>query len=782
MFLQRCRLAMPLTCALLLALPAGAHAAYPGTNGKLAFANDSTGTFDIYSVSPLGSPLPPTPLTHSPALESEPAWSPDGSQIAFSFVSGGFGNVFVMNADGTGARNVTNQVDSFNTKPTWSPDGSKIAFYSDRNDGDNEIYVVNADGSGPQKNLTNAPTTGDFGPAWSPDGSKIAFTRVSGNAADIFVMNAADGSSQVNRTTFDSAGHDQPTWSPDGSKIAFRHSVDFDSEIYVINADGSGTPRDLTHSPEPDQSPSWSPDGSKIAFASFRSGGEEIWLMDADGANPTQFTANLSRDNYPDWQPRAANSASITVRNAERPSTAGGTFDLKVNNTVVRAAAGHGDSGTDSVSPGVYLVGEAASGGTSLDDFASSYACTRNGHADVSGPGSFIDVAVAFGDTEVCTVTNTLGARTPAGSNIAATPVDVSTGDFPVSILFGFVGSAGVTTLESSATGPSPPAGFDVDGSYYHLESTAEFAAAEVCFPYTGTPPSIVHWVAGTPEILLTTRITSTAVCAEVDSFSPFALARPTGDDTDAPDVTCGSADGAWHGDNVAIGCTATDAGSGVAEADAAFALTTSVAAGTEDASAQTGSRQVCDLAGNCAPAGPIGGNKIDRKAPKLALPAGKTVDATSAAGAVVSYTVTAADGADPHPVVHCAPASGATFKIGSNTVACTATDHVGNTDRGSFTVTVRDAKEQIDRLISEVVAASKLPPAVKTQLLAQMRAALARFDPGKPVQRKAMCDALGTFAAAVRLLSGHGITPAQATQWIADANRIRAVIGCGTR
>ena len=143
---------------------------------------------------------------------------------------------------------------------------------------------------------------------------------------------------------------------------------------------------------------------------------------------------------------------------------------------------------------------------------------------------------------------------------------------------------------------------------------------------------------------------------------------------------------------------------------------------------------------------------------------------------------MTATDGADPHPAVQCTPTSGATFKIGSSAVACTATDHVGNTDHGSFTVTVRGAKEQIDRLISEVVAASKLPPAVKTQLLAQMRAALARFDPGKPAQRKAMCDALATFATAVRLLSGHGITAAQATQWIADANRIRAVIGCGTR
>ena len=777
MFLQRCRLAVPLTCALLLALPAVAAAAYRGTNGKLAFTSDSSGTFDIYSASSTGSTLPPTPLTQSSAQESEPSWSPDGTQIAFSFVSGGFGNVFVMNADGTGVRNVTNQVGSFNTKPTWSPDGSKIAFYSDR-DGDNEIYVVRADGTGRQTDLTSDHAAEDFGPAWSPDGDKIAFTRSSGGSTDVYVMNA-DGSAQVNRTTFDSAGHDQPAWSPDGSKIAIRHSTAVDSEIYVINSDGSA-PQDLTHHVEFDQSPAWSPDGSKIAFASFRSGGEEIWLMDANGDHPTQYTANLDRDNYPDWQPLAANSATVTVRNAERPSTAGGAFDLKVGTTVVKTAAGHGDQGIDSVSPGVYLVSEAASGATALDDFATSYSCTNNGHPDASGPGRSIEVAVAFGDAEVCTVTNTLGARTPFGSNVVVTPIDISTGDFPVSILFGFVGSAGVTTLESSPTGPSPPAGFDVDGSYYHLESTAVFPFAEVCFPYTGTPPSIVHWVAGTPEIVLTTRTTSTQVCAEVDSFSPFALARPTGgDDTDAPAVTCGSADGDWHGDNVAIRCTVTDAGSGVTDADAAFSLATSVPAGTEDADAQTGSRQVCDLAGNCASAGPIGGNKIDRKAPKLALPAAKTVDATSAAGAAVSYSVTAADGADPHPAVHCAPLSGATFKIGSTAVACTATDHVGNADHGSFTVTVRGAKEQIDRLISEVVAASKLPPAVKTQLLAQMRAALARFDPGNPAQRKAMCDALATFATAVRLLSGHGIPAAQATQWIADANRIRAVIGC---
>ena len=110
---------------------------------------------------------------------------------------------------------------------------------------------------------------------------------------------------------------------------------------------------------------------------------------------------------------------------------------------------------------------------------------------------------------------------------------------------------------------------------------------------------------------------------------------------------------------------------------------------------AQTGSRQVCDLAGN-----PRGGRADRRQQDRpqgagARLPAAKTVDATSSAGAAVGYTATATDGADPHPAVQCTPASGATFKLGSTAVACTATDHVGNADHGSFTVTVRGAKSR---------------------------------------------------------------------------------------
>ena len=370
---------------------------------------------------------------------------------------------------------------------------------------------------------------------------------------------------------------------------------------------------------------------------------------------------------------------------------------------------------------------------------------------------------------------------TPAGRNVVVAPVDQSTGDSPVTITFAQVTAGGFTTLRTSASGPPPPVGFLINGLYYYLETTAAFTTAEVCFPYTGTPPRIVHWVGGMPVIETITSDSGSEVCAIVSSFSPFALARPEGAvDVDAPVVVCGSADGAWHADNVSIACTAEDAASGLADpGDAAFSLSTSVPPGTEDGNASTGSRQVCDVARNCATAGPIVGNKMDRKAPALTLPADRTVDATSPAGATVSYSATATDGADPSPTVSCSPASGATFAVGTTTIACTATDHVGNVSSGSFHVTVLGAKEQLSRLIQKVVDASTLPPTTKTQLIAKLQALIAGFDPVKPAQRQAVCSALRLFTAAVQLLSGHGIPSAQATEWIADANRIRMVLAC---
>ncbi len=250
--------------------------------------------------------------------------------------------------------------------------------------------------------------------------------------------------------------------------------------------------------------------------------------------------------------------------------------------------------------------------------------------------------------------------------------------------------------------------------------------------------------------------------------------------DATAPSIDCATADGGWHSGNVSISCTASDSGSGLASAgDAAFTLDTSVPDEAEDGNAQTGSHQVCDVAGNCTTAGPIGGIKVDRKAPSLSLPANLTLNATGPTGAVATYSATATDGGSGVATVACSPASGTAFVIGQTTVTCTATDHAGNSASGTFTVTVAGAKEQLADLIQKVVNASQLSPAAKTLLVGKLNQLLASFDPSNATQRQAVCLALQIFKTAVQLQAGKTITQAQATEWIADANRIRAVLAC---
>jgi hypothetical protein len=189
-----------------------------------------------------------------------PPPSRDMSKIAFAVWPNG--GIQVIDADGTNGHVLTSVEGDFS--PAWSPDGSKIAF--DRNQGDQfagDIYVINADRSG-LKRLT-ADGSDDSDPAWSPNGSKIAFGR---NGA-IYVMNASDGSGLIALTT---GGYDfHPTWSPDGSRIAFASSRLGTNAIYVMAADGTSI-RQITSDSLPDYHPWWSPDGQRIAFhATLRS-------------------------------------------------------------------------------------------------------------------------------------------------------------------------------------------------------------------------------------------------------------------------------------------------------------------------------------------------------------------------------------------------------------------------------------------------------------------------------------------------------------------------------
>ncbi len=264
-----------------------------------------------------------------------PAWSPDGRRLAFVVFHGPNAGIHVVNADGSGQRRLTHTSGQV-VFPVWSPDGRKLVFVRLRDEG---VYVINADGNGQRKLADDASQAA---PAWSPDGRKIVFvsnrdgpagcTWQPGCNTEIYVMNA-DGSGQRNLTR--NPAHDtffpdiqarvaqHSPWSPDGRKLVFVSNRDgragcswqpgCDTEIYVMNADGSGQ-RNLTRNPAHDEDPVWSPDGRTIAFVSRRDGKRQVYVMNADGSGQRNLTRSLGRDSAPAWSPDGRTIAFISTR------------------------------------------------------------------------------------------------------------------------------------------------------------------------------------------------------------------------------------------------------------------------------------------------------------------------------------------------------------------------------------------------------------------------------------------------------------------------------------
>jgi Tol biopolymer transport system component len=204
--------------------------------------------------------------------------------------------IALMNRDGKGLL----ELHVSGSDPAISPDGKKIAYCSSRQTIYSQIYVMNADGSD-QKKLTNFNSGDACGPVWSHDGKKIGFhafalTNPPRNP-EIWVMDA-DGSNPKKLVDHGI----EPAWSPDDHKIAYASNHDRVFQIYVMNADGSN-PHRITKNTGEDSSPVWAPDGATIAFSSETEGDRRgLFLVVADGSEQRRLAFSKHQDFcFPAW-------------------------------------------------------------------------------------------------------------------------------------------------------------------------------------------------------------------------------------------------------------------------------------------------------------------------------------------------------------------------------------------------------------------------------------------------------------------------------------------------
>jgi len=265
--------------------------------GAIAFTSNRDGNREVYAINPDGTGL--RNLTRHPAQDADPSWSPAHDRLAFTSDRNGNNHVFVMSADGSGVVQLTfgsaNQV-----HPAWSPNGAWIAYVSDE-DGDWEISVMTTAGTGVVQLTHN--NAWDSYPCWSPDSRKVAFTSQRDGNLELYAFDLATRTEA--RLTENAASDAFPAWSPTGNEIAFTSARDGPLELYLL--DVTTVPQRvtrLTYTTPADVAnryPAWSSDGNWLAFTSWRAGNAEIYVVQRTGWGLRNLTTNPADDESPAW-------------------------------------------------------------------------------------------------------------------------------------------------------------------------------------------------------------------------------------------------------------------------------------------------------------------------------------------------------------------------------------------------------------------------------------------------------------------------------------------------
>jgi Tol biopolymer transport system component len=281
----------------------------------------------------------------SPAGSTSPTASPTSTAIpgvpSGSLLFLAYGNyesdIYRVNADGSGLAQLTDSPGG-GFGAAWSPDGSQIAFSSSGagNEPYSDVYVMKPDGSD-LRNLTNARRWSGF-ISWSPDGSRILFNQNGIGPEDFWVMNT-DGSNAV-RIMAENRCWSDPDWSPDGSRILACQceSVERSDDCWLMVVDSDGAnPRSIEGVRGPIRDPEWSPDGRRILYVVGRTGGQSsVYIVDREGGTPQKVydgTIDWGDSSPPAWSPDGSCIAITT-----RPELMAISADGTERRTIVRAS------------------------------------------------------------------------------------------------------------------------------------------------------------------------------------------------------------------------------------------------------------------------------------------------------------------------------------------------------------------------------------------------------------------------------------------------------------
>jgi Tol biopolymer transport system component len=296
-------------CTLLpcFALTSTANAAFPGENGQIAYARSFKHGLEIFSANPRtgkSERLTSTAILSGDTMAAgHPSFGPDGKRIVFTNavqtkrIGGRRNDVYVMRADGSHIKRLT-QTEAGESLPAFSADGSKVAYSLG-----GKTYVVNANGAGGRTELTAALPNGGIGATFSPDGTKVAVASSDGGDSDIFVMNA-DGTDPVNVTAASPDAEYSPDFSPDGTRLAFiSDRNDSYGDLFTMAVDGSDVVSVAANDGVETSAPAYSPDGEQIAYESRENsrGAIGVFVIDADGGTPAKLPRAGAVSEEPTW-------------------------------------------------------------------------------------------------------------------------------------------------------------------------------------------------------------------------------------------------------------------------------------------------------------------------------------------------------------------------------------------------------------------------------------------------------------------------------------------------